>query len=85
MVAVAIACLLIVYSGRLIALEGGLLFFHYVLYTTYLVLREANPAASEKLATVAVWGIIPATILLAIHMALSIFASDHFKSKIEER
>ena len=87
MVAVAIACLLIVYSDRLIARwEGGLLFFHYVLYTTYLVLRETNPAASEKLATVAVWGIIPATILLlAIHMALSIFASDHFESKIEER
>jgi cation:H+ antiporter len=87
MVAISVACLPIVFSSRLIARwEGGLLFFFYLLYTTYLILRETQPAASEKLATIVLWGIVPgAILLLAVHTALSVFASDHFESEIEER
>lgn len=87
MVAASVACLPIVFSNRLIARwEGGLLFLFYLLYTTYLILREANPAVGDKLATIAVWGVVPgAILLLAVHTALSVLGSDHFESEIGER
>ena len=51
MIAVAVVCLPIFFTGQQIARwEGGLFLGYYVAYTLYLVLRETQPAMSRTLA-----------------------------------
>ncbi|MCA9144729.1 MAG: calcium/sodium antiporter [Planctomycetaceae bacterium] len=62
MITVAVACLPIFYTGHLISRwEGGLFFFYYVAYTTYLVLDTMQHEFSRTLGGVMVAFVIPLT------------------------
>ena len=62
MVAVAVACLPIFFTGHLIARwEGGLFLLGYVAYTVWLVLHATHNGVAEPYAAVMVWFVIPLT------------------------
>ena len=62
MVAVAVACLPIFFTGHLIARwEGGLFLLGYVAYTVWLVLHATHNGAAEPYAAVMVWFVISLT------------------------
>lgn len=62
MIAAALACLPIFYTGHLIARwEGALFFGYYCLYMTYLVLAATTPALSQNLGLVVLVFIAPLT------------------------
>lgn len=64
MIAVAVACLPIFFTGYSIARWEGLLFvFYYVAYTTYLVLEAVDSAWSHPLAVMMVGFAIPLTVI----------------------
>jgi len=64
MIAVAVACLPIFFTGNRIARwEGGLFFFYYVAYTTYLVLDATESTYSRTLTDVMVGFVIPLTVV----------------------
>ena len=68
MIAVAVACLPIFFTGRLIARwEGSLFFFYYLAYTAYLVLDATGNDYSRTLRDVMLVFVIPLTgITLAV-------------------
>lgn len=67
MLAVAIACLPIFFTGHLIAhWEGGVFFAYYVAYTTYLVLAATMPAVSRTFGVVMLTFVVPLTVLTLI-------------------
>ena len=58
MIAVAVVCLPIFFTGQQIARwEGGLFLGYYVAYTLYLVLSETQPAVSRTFGTV-MWAVV---------------------------
>ena len=58
MIAVAVVCLPIFFTGQQIARwEGGLFLGYYVAYTLYLVLRETQPAMSRTFGEV-MWAVV---------------------------
>jgi cation:H+ antiporter len=62
MIAVAIACLPIFFTGHLIARwEGGLFFLYFVAYTGYLIAAATSPAITRALAVVVLGFVIPLT------------------------
>ena len=62
MVAVAVACLPIFFTGHLIARwEGGLFLLGYVAYTAWLVLHATHNGVAEPYAAAMVWFVIPLT------------------------
>ena len=64
MIAVAVACLPIFFTGNVIARwEGGLFFFYYLTYTTYLVLDATNNDFGRTFAGVMVVFVIPITFI----------------------
>jgi cation:H+ antiporter len=64
MIAVAVACLPIFFTGyRIERWEGGLFVFYYLAYVGYLVMDATEHAGSEGLAFVMVAFVIPLTIL----------------------
>ena len=64
MIAVAVACLPIFFTGHLIARwEGGLFFGYYVAYLTYLVLRASAAPLTTQFSTVMIVFVIPLTII----------------------
>ncbi len=64
MIAVAIACLPIFFTGNQInRWEGGLFVAYYVVYTTYLILDASGNVLAKSLAGVMAWFVIPLTIL----------------------
>jgi cation:H+ antiporter len=64
MIAVAVACLPIFFTGyRIERWEGGLFVFYYLAYVSYLVMDATEHAGSEDLAFVMVAFVIPLTIL----------------------
>ena len=75
MVAVAIACLPIFFTGHLIARwEGGLFLGYYMAYMTYLVLAATVPAVSRTFGVVMLGFVIPLTaitLLLAVVRSLN--------------
>lgn len=80
MIAVAIACLPIFFTGHLIARwEGGMFLAYYIAYTAYLVLSATVPAISRTFATVMVGVVIPltlVTLLIAVVRHMQIDKSD---------
>jgi cation:H+ antiporter len=68
MIAVAVACLPIFFTGNLIARwEGGLFFAYYVAYTTYLVLAATHAAITRTFGVIITAFVIPLTaITLAV-------------------
>ena len=63
MVAVAIACLPVFFSGRRIARWEGLMFLgYYVAYVAYLILAASDHDALTTYATVMTWVVIPLTV-----------------------
>lgn len=64
MVAVAVACLPIFFTGRVIARwEGGLLLAYYVAYSVYLVLGATRHAAQASFGDAMMWFAIPLTLI----------------------
>lgn len=64
MIAAAIACLPIFFTGNVIARwEGGLFFFYYLVYTTHLLLEATGYESHRTLLEVMVVFVIPLTIL----------------------
>jgi cation:H+ antiporter len=62
MIAVAVACLPIFFTGHVIARwEGGLFFFYYLAYTAYLVLDATGSEFSRTLAGVMIGFVAPLT------------------------
>jgi cation:H+ antiporter len=71
MLAAAIACLPILFSGHLIARwEGAMFLGYYCAYTAFLILASAEHDAVDEFATVMQWVVLPITAatLLAITM-----------------
>jgi cation:H+ antiporter len=68
MIAVAVACLPVFFTGHVIARwEGGLFFFYYLAYMTYLVLNAAGSKLSPALAGAMIGFVAPLTaVTLAI-------------------
>lgn len=70
MVAVAVACLPIFFSGHLIARwEGGLFFGFYIAYTTYLIMAAFQHAALEVYSNAMLWFVLPLTAITLIVVA----------------
>ena len=64
MIAVAIACLPIFFTGHRIARwEGGLFLAYYIAYTSYIVMAGRVPAVTRTIAAVMIGFVIPLTIL----------------------
>ncbi|MCA9189435.1 MAG: calcium/sodium antiporter [Pirellulaceae bacterium] len=64
MLAVAVSCLPIFFTGNVIARwEGGLFFFYYLAYTTYLVLDAAHHTLLQPFANVMLLFVIPLTVV----------------------
>lgn len=73
MIAVAIACLPIFFTGHLIARwEGGLFIFYYLAYTSYLVLRVSGNQLAHPLRDVMLLFVMPLTVLT---LAISVWRS----------
>lgn len=67
MIAVAIACLPMFFTGNLIARwEGAVFLGYYIAYTTYLVLSSTKHSALQAFDTAMIWFVIPLTILTLI-------------------
>lgn len=64
MIAAAVACLPIFFTGRkLVRWEGVVFLGYYVAYTVYLVLTSQRNASLESFSTAMVWFVIPLTVL----------------------
>lgn len=74
MIAVAIACLPVFFTGHLISRwEGGVFFAYYFAYTAYLLLEANRSAAGESFAMVMLTVVVPLTVLtLLIGVARSL-------------
>lgn len=71
MTAVAVACLPIFFTGRLIARWEGILFLGYwAAYTTYLILRATDNAALDTYSVVMLLFVVPLTVLTVAYLAL---------------
>jgi cation:H+ antiporter len=71
MIAVAVACLPIVFTGHLIARWEGFLFLgYYVAYTLYVVLDATDHELAPVLATGMTWFVLPLTALTLAVVAL---------------
>ncbi len=78
MLAVAVACLPIFFTGRTISRwEGGVFVLYYVAYTTYLVLKSSQHDQLPMMSSVMMLFVMPITVLT---MAVIYFQS-HLKSK----
>lgn len=73
MIAVAVACLPIFFTGNLIARwEGWVFFLYYLAYTTYLILDNVNRDYSRTLTPVMVGFVFPLTVVTIL---ISLFRS----------
>lgn len=71
MIAVAVACLPIFFSGYSIARwEGGVFFGYYVAFTAYLVLDAQEHQAVDTLGTVMLFFVVPLTVLTLVVTAV---------------
>ena len=62
MIAVAVACLPVFFTGNVIARwEGGLFFAYYVAYTTYLILAATQATMTRTFGTVMLGFVVPLT------------------------
>lgn len=74
MIAVAVACLPIFFTGHVIARwEGGLFLFFYAAYTAFLVMKSTGSAALPTLQNAMVWFVLPLTVVtLGVLTALAL-------------
>ena len=64
MIAVAVSCLPIFFTGNQIARwEGGLFFVYYIAYTTYLILAATQANITRTFATIMIVFVIPLTVI----------------------
>jgi len=71
MLAIAIACLPIFFTGYTIARWEGLVFLgFYVAYTLYLILNESGHVALPAFSTAMLWFVLPLT---ALTLAVTVF------------
>ncbi len=64
MIAVAVACLPVFFTGNAIARwEGGLFFGYYIAYTTYLILAATQAPITRTFGTIAIGFVIPLTLI----------------------
>lgn len=71
MVAVAVACLPIFFTGNLIARwEGGLFFAYYIAYTAYLILLSTRHSALATYSDVMAFFVLPLTTVTLVVLAL---------------
>ncbi|HLF64349.1 MAG TPA: calcium/sodium antiporter [Saprospiraceae bacterium] len=67
MLAVAIACLPIFFTGRKIERwEGGIFLFYYIAYTVYLILSNQTNASMDVFTSAMTWFVVPLTLLTII-------------------
>lgn len=67
MIACAIACLPIFFTGhRIVRWEGGILFGYYIFYTIYLVLSASKHSALALFDNAMLWFVLPLTLLTII-------------------
>jgi cation:H+ antiporter len=67
MIAVAVVCLPIFWSGMTVhRSEGALLFAYFVIYTAYILLRATEHDALHGFATLVAWGVLPLTVLTLV-------------------
>ena len=67
MIAVAVACLPIFFTGRkLERWEGGVFLGYYAAYTTYLILASQRNTALDTFSTAMIWFVIPLTVLTLV-------------------
>jgi cation:H+ antiporter len=67
MVASAIACLPILFTGQIIARwEGCLFLFYYLAYTAYLILVQSRPILAGTFARLMLYIVIPVTIMILL-------------------
>jgi cation:H+ antiporter len=67
MLAVAVACLPVFFTGREIARwEGGVFLGYYAAYTAYLILMSQEHDALPMLSNVMLWFVVPITIVTII-------------------
>jgi cation:H+ antiporter len=78
MVAVAVACLPVFFTGHLIARwEGGLFLVYFCAYTAYLIASASSPAVTRTLGAVMLWFVVPLTVVtLAAGVVRSIRGID---------
>jgi cation:H+ antiporter len=87
MIAVAVACLPIFFTGNLIARwEGGVFIAYYVAYTVYLALTATEHATLPQYQAFMLWFVVPLTLLtLAVSFTrsrrLAAEAGDHLRSQ----
>ena len=74
MIAVAVACLPIFFTGHVIARwEGGLFLFFYAAYTAFLLMKATSSAALPTLQHAMVWFVLPLTVVtLGVLTALAV-------------
>ncbi|MCH8550032.1 MAG: calcium/sodium antiporter [Balneolaceae bacterium] len=67
MIAVALACLPIFFTGGVISRgEGALLLGYYIVYTLYLILASSQHDSLPVLSSVMLWFVIPITIIILV-------------------
>jgi len=71
MIAVAVVCLPIFFSGqRVDRLEGGLFLLYFGLYMAYVVFRAVRPQPPELFVNLVVWVVVPFTVVVLAYSAL---------------
>ncbi len=71
MVAVALACLPIFFTGRVIARWEGFVFLaYYIIYTVYLILASTQNPALTTLTPALVWFVLPITVITLVVMSV---------------
>ncbi|MBS3933508.1 MAG: calcium/sodium antiporter [Truepera sp.] len=77
MIAVAVACLPIFFTGQVIARwEGAVFLGYYIAYTLYLVLAAAEHAALAIFSAAMAWFVIPLTVLTLLLITLRAIRSS---------
>jgi cation:H+ antiporter len=83
MIAVAVACLPIFFTGHLIARwEGALFFFYYVAYTSYLIFAATEHALLPLYGNVMMLFVIPLTVLTLLVLSYRAWRSRHAQRPI---
>lgn len=77
MIAAAVACLPIFFTGHLIARwEGAVFFAYFIIYTSYLIIAESNPEVLRTFGLVLFTFVLPLTVLaVATSVVRSVWAT----------
>jgi cation:H+ antiporter len=71
MIAVAIACLPVFFTGNLIARWEGFIFMgYYIAYTVYLILSSTQHSSLPVYSNIMLWFVIPITVITLITIFL---------------